>query len=72
MQDLLTAFIKRAMDLQVELVMGENGQKQDKMLPVYIIKMAGGNCGDGDDLVEAVVHKPKREVFTKLGYFQAV
>ena len=54
-QGLLTAFIKRAMDLQVELVMGENCQKQDNMLPVYIIKMAGGNCSDGDDLVEAVV-----------------
>ena len=52
--------------------MGEYCQKQDKMLPVYIIKMAGGNCSDGDDLVEAVVNKPKIEVFTKHGFFQAV
>merc|ERR1719318_455830 len=39
------------------------------MLPVNIITMAGGNCSDGDDLVEAVVNKPKIEVFTKRGFF---
>ena len=38
------------------MFMGAYCQKQDKML---LIKMAGGNCSDGDDLVGAVVNKPK-------------
>ena len=59
-QGLLTAFIKSAMDLQVKLVMGEYCQKQDKMLPVYIIQMAGVECSDGDVLMEALVTKPSR------------
>ena len=40
--------------------MGEYCQKQDKMVPVYIIQMAGVECSDGDVLMEALVTKPSR------------
>ena len=53
--------------------MGEFCQKQENMLSVYIIQLAGVGCSAGDVLMEAVVTKARIEVFfTKVGYFQAV
>ena len=60
------------MGLQVELVTGEFCQKQENMLPVYIIQLASFSCSDGDVLMEAVVTKARIEAFTKHGYFQVV